>query len=130
MIDIIFLGMWWALLLVIVPKAAVHVRAMIFMIIMVAGVGFIVAHCYYDVLYPSYVMKDDIVLRIGPGEQYGSCGGCKKLDVVRVLRSQGGWKCIIKKSSFQEWLQGTCPRGWVPESTLDSALVCTRTEAS
>lgn len=114
MIDILFLLLWWLLFLV---SSRISVYYKIFwygiMIFFLVIIGAVVLHCYYRDAYPLGVIREDIVVRVGPDDTYGTCGIFKAKDKVVICDSRDAWKQVQKIDSSDWYYSVGGVRGWV-----------------
>lgn len=114
MIDILFLLLWWIFLLGL-PAFCLYYKAFWYGIILffLVAMGSIATHYYYRDAYPIGTIREDIMVRVGPHETYGTCGMFKANDKVVLCDMRDTWKQVQKIDC--------AVRGWIPQEyvTID-----------
>jgi len=120
MIVWIFLFLWWMLWLVPLFLREAQRRWYIICIIpFLVWSGYRVGSAYYAVWYDTGIIIQEVAVRVGPGEEHGSCGTIQPGTCVLLVQEQGGWVCVRA-----DMLCGWIPRaGYTPGGPSASEVV-------
>jgi hypothetical protein len=109
MISLCFLVVWW--LLIFIPTYSNHGMLKMIqyavLVVLLLYFGIVTIKGYYATWYPCCAVRQEAMLRVGPGETYMSCGALQEGATVRVTRCDRAWYRVVGDGG-EGWVKGSC----------------------